>query len=285
MTTDAPLAPLTWFRVGGPASRLARPRHTEELAAVYTRSREAGLPIRLLGGGSNVLARDAGVDGVVIHLESPAFSDLTVDPESGRIRAGAAVPLTSLCSTAARAGLSGLESLIGIPGTVGGGLIAGAAHRHVALRSLVERIEFLDGRGQPHTADRDELNASSTTEPVVDGVLIAADFQLQRDDPEQVVRRMRHLWIIKREQQPYGHQSSGYIFRDPSPERSAASIVEAAGLKGMRAGNVEISDRNANFLIAHPGATAEDVTRLIDHVRDRIARAFQIELEVNLSIW
>jgi UDP-N-acetylmuramate dehydrogenase len=117
---DEPLAPLTWFRLGGPAAFLARPGNVEEVIELLNHARDLGLPARILSGGSNVLVRDEGFPGLVLHLESPVFSDVSI--EGNRVEVGAAVPLTALISQTARAGLAGLEVLTGIPGTVGGAL-------------------------------------------------------------------------------------------------------------------------------------------------------------------
>lgn len=280
---DEPLAPLTWFRLGGPARRLARPRTAEELAELWRWCRAAGEPVRVLAGGSNLLVREEGVPDWVVQLESPAFSDVRVE-ESGII-AGAAVPLTALSSQAARAGLAGLEHFTGIPGTVGGALRVNSGARQGAIGAAVRRVTVLDQEGQVQTLERDDLDLTETGWNPEGCILLSVEFALQADDPEAVVRRMRRIWIIKKEHQPYGHQSSGYIFRSPSPEMPAEALIERAGMRGTRAGNVEVSERNANFIVAHPGASSQDVLRLIDHVRERVAKAFGIDLALHLQIW
>src|SRR4051812_42066630 len=141
-----PMAQLTWFRLGGPADFLARPQGVESLAALLLRCQELGVEARILGGGSNVLVRDEGVRGLVVHLESPAFSDLTI--EDNRVTAGAAVPLTALISQSARAGLAGLENLTGIPGTVGGALRGNAGNRQGSIGPFVRRLTVLDAAGR-----------------------------------------------------------------------------------------------------------------------------------------
>lgn len=280
---DEPLAPLTWFRLGGPARRLARPRTTEELAELWRWCRAQGEPVRILAGGSNLLVREPGVDGWVIQLESPAFSDIQTG-EAGII-AGAAVPLTALCSQAARAGLAGLENFTGIPGTIGGALRANSGVRQEAIGALVRRVTVLDQEGQVQVLERDDLDLTEAGWNPEGCILLSVEFALRPDDPEAVVRRMRRIWIIKKEHQPYGHQSSGFIFRNPSPEMPAEALIERAGLRGTRAGNVEVSERNANFIVAHPGASSQDVLRLIDHVREKVEKTFGVELALHLQIW
>ena len=280
---DEPLAPLTWFRLGGPAAFLARPTDIAEVAGLLRRSREAGLPGRVLSGGSNILVRDEGFPGLVIHLESPVFSDVTIS--GNRVVSGAAVPLTALISQTARAGLAGLELLTGIPGTVGGALRGNSGGRQGAIGNFVRSVTVLDASGEVRTRTRDDVMFGYRESDLDEPVILSADFELVPEDPESVVKRMRRVWIIKKENQPYGHQSSGCIFKNPTPEISAGALVEGAGLKGTRVGGAEVSDRHANFIIAHPGATSADVLALIEQVRERVAAQSGYELELQINIW
>lgn len=283
VTPIAPLAPLTWFRLGGSAEYLARPRTLDEVLGLLKRCREEALPVRVLAGGSNVLVRDEGVKGLVLHLESPAFSDLTIQGE--RIVAGAAVPMTALISQAARAGLGGLEALTGIPGTVGGAVRSNAGDRQGSIGSLVVRATVIDHGGQVQVRERDDLTFGYRSSNLDEPVLLSAEFELSREEPEAVVRRMRRIWIVKKENQPYGHQSSGFIFKNPAPDISASMVIERAGLKGARLGGAEVSDRHANFIVAHSGATAGDVLGLIDQVRKRVHSQYGYELELQIQVW
>src|SRR5262249_52362444 len=149
------LAPLVWFRLGGRASYFAKPRTLDDLRSVIRRARDASIPIKILAGGSNVLVRDGGVDALVIHLESPFFSDVTI--EQNRVASGAAVPLTALISQTARAGLAGLEVLTGIPGTVGGALSGNSGSRQGSIGQFVRRATVLDLANEIQVRDRDDL--------------------------------------------------------------------------------------------------------------------------------
>jgi UDP-N-acetylmuramate dehydrogenase len=280
---DVPLAPLVWFRLGGRAAYFAKPRTIDELQDILPRARQAGLPLKILGGGSNVLVRDEGVDALVIHLESPYFSDITI--EGTVVRAGAAVPLTALISQTARAGLAGLEILTGIPGTVGGALRGNAGSRQGAIGQFVGRATVLDTAELVQVRERDDLSFADRESNLDEPVILSAEFELTREEPESVVRRMRRIWISKRENQPYGHQSAGCIFRNPSPNVSAGAIIDQAGLKGTGFGGAEISDRHANFIVAHPGTKASDVLHLIEQIRQRVWQQFGYELELQLRIW
>jgi UDP-N-acetylmuramate dehydrogenase len=281
--TGEPLAPLVWFRLGGPATYFANPRQIDELVALLKRCREEGIVFKILSGGSNVLVRDEGVDALVIHLESPFFADLTV--RGNIVEAGAAVPLTALISHSARAGLGGLEILTGIPGTVGGALRGNAGGRQGAIGQYVRRATVLDPADLVQVRERDDLSFADRDSNLDEPVILSAEFELLPEDPESVVRRMRRIWIIKKENQPYGHQLSGCIFKNPSPEVSAGALIDQAGLKGTRFGGAEVSDRHANFIVAHPGAKSSDVLELIDRIRQRVWQQFGYELELQIQIW
>ncbi|MBV8384733.1 MAG: UDP-N-acetylmuramate dehydrogenase [Planctomycetaceae bacterium] len=280
---DEPLAPHLWFRLGGPAAFLARPRALDELVGLLRRCRDESIPFKVLGGGSNVLVRDEGVKALVLHLESPAFSDVTI--RDGRIEAGAAVPLTALISQSTRAGLAGLEFLTGIPGTVGGALLGNAGDRQVSIGQLVDRVTVIDAAVEIKVRDRDDLRFADRESNLDELVILSAEFALERANPEVVVRRMRRIWIVKKENQPYGHQSSGCIFKNPTTDLSAGMLIEQAGLKGTRFGGAEVSDRHANFIVAQPGASASDVLHLIDQIRQRVWQQFGYELEPQIQIW
>jgi UDP-N-acetylmuramate dehydrogenase len=219
----------------------------------------------------------------VIHLESPFFSDVTV--RDNMVQAGAAVPLTALISHSARAGLAGLEVLTGIPGTVGGALRCNAGGRQGAIGQFVRRATVLDPADLVQVRERDDLSFADRDSNLDEPLILSAEFELANEDPEAVVRRMRRVWIIKKENQPYGHQSSGSIFRNPSPDVSAAALIDQAGLKGTRCGGAEVSDRHANFIVAHPGAKAKDVLELIDRIRQRVWQQFGYELELQIQVW
>jgi UDP-N-acetylmuramate dehydrogenase len=278
-----PLSPLVWFRLGGAARYFASPRRIEEMVGLLKRCRDEGIAFKILGGGSNVLVKDEGVDALVIHLESPFFSDITV--KDNVVQAGAAVPLTSLISHSARAGLAGLEVLTGIPGTVGGGLRGNAGGRQGAIGQFVRRATVLDPLNEVQVREKDDLSFADSDSNLDEPVILSAEFELAVDDPEAVVRRMRRVWIIKKENQPYGHQLSGCIFKNPSADVSAGELIDQAGLKGTTFGGAEVSDRHANFIVAHPGAKSSDVLELIDRIRQRVWQQFGYELELQIQVW
>src|SRR5437660_12870481 len=172
-----PLAPYTYLKLGGPADALVQPRSRDELGALVRRCSEKRLPLRILGGGCNVLVPDEGVRGVVLRLSEPAFTQVTV--EDRRVTAGAGALLSALISQAARHALGGLETLVGIPGTVGGALRCNAGDRAGDVSQFVHQVEVFDGAGQAQVRERDELRFGYHSSNLDDPVMLSAVFRLE----------------------------------------------------------------------------------------------------------
>jgi UDP-N-acetylmuramate dehydrogenase len=277
---DEPLAPYTHLKLGGPAEALVQPRTVVELCAVVRRCAEKRLPLHLLGCGCNVLVKDEGVRGVVLRLKEPPFTQIEV--EGRRARAGCGAALSALISHTARHALAGLESLVGIPGTVGGALRHSAGDRSGEIGQYLRRAEVVDSKGQVQVRDRDEfVDAANSLDDVV---LVTADFELETDKPEAIVKRMRKAWIQRKRNQPFSFQAACRVFKNPRG-LTAAALVAQAGLAGTKVGGAEVSDRDANYIIAHPGASSRDVLRLIDLVKSRVLERFNADLELELAVW
>jgi UDP-N-acetylmuramate dehydrogenase len=276
------LGPYTVFRVGGPAEALVQPRNLVELAAVVRRCLERQLPLRVLGGGCNILVRDEGVKGVVLRLSEPAFTKVEV--RGACVHAGSGATLRALISETARHGLAGLEPLVGTPGTVGGALRHNAGDGAGEIVLAVRRVEVMDASGQVRSCERDELQFSYRASNLDDPVLLAGEFELERDSEAAIVKRMRKAWIQRKSRQPFSFQAAGRIFKNPRG-LNAATLIEQAGMVGTRVGGAVVSDRDANFIIAEQNASIRDILRLIDLVRARVQESFQVELELEISIW
>lgn len=276
------LAPYTWLRVGGAAQFFAEPTSIDELQQLVVRCREEDLPVRVLGGGSNLLVRDEGVPGMVLHLSAPAFTAISVE---GRIvRAAGGAKLGHVVSMAIREALSGLEALVGIPGTVGGALRRNAAAHGTEIGQWTHSATIMTRAGEVVTYARDELRFSHRTSNLDELAVLSADFLLEPTDIRELTTRMQKLWIVKKANQPLNSQSAAPVFANPS-WTSAASLIEQAGLKGARVGEAEISDRDANFIVTNTGASSRDVLRLVDLVRSTVAEQLSVELELALEIW
>jgi len=279
---DEPLAPHTWTKIGGPAQYLIRPRSIEELAEVVRVCHQEQIPVRVIGGGSNVLVRDEGVSGVVLQLVDDSFARVEVDGTT--VRSGAGALLSQLISTAVKAELAGPETLSGIPGTVGGAIRGNAGGRSGDIGQFIDSVTVMNVKGETSTRRGDDLWFGYRESNIDELLILDATFQLQRGDPQEITRRMRKLWIMKKATQPLSFQSAGCIFKNPRG-LSAGALIEQAGLKGIRVGQAEFSDRHANFIVTNPGAKSDDVLRLIDLARSKVSEQFGVDLELEIKIW
>jgi UDP-N-acetylmuramate dehydrogenase len=279
---DQPLAPLTWMKIGGPAQYLIRPRNVDELLDVVRACHEDQIPVRVIGGGSNVLVRDEGVSGAVLQLIGDAFSQITIDGTT--VRAGAGGLLSQLISQTVKAELAGLETLSGIPGTFGGALRGNAGGRAGDIGQFVESVTVMNIKGEISTRKGDDLWFGYRESNVDELVILEGSLKLQQGETDEITRRMRKLWIMKKATQPLSFQSAGCIFKNPRG-LSAGALMEQAGLKGIRVGAAEISDRHANFIVTNPGAKSDDVLRLIDLTRSKVSEQFGVDLELEIKIW
>jgi UDP-N-acetylmuramate dehydrogenase len=277
-----PLAMHTWFQLGGPAEYYAEPRDVDELIALVRRCREEDVPLRVLGRGSNVLVRDEGVPGVVVELSAPAFREVKVQGQT--ITAGGGTRLGRVVTTAVHQGLAGLEVLVGIPGSLGGALHGNAGTHGGDVGQWTVHATVITDAGEVHQRNREDLVFAYRQSSLDELVILEATFQLEEDDPRELSRRLQKLWIVKKANQPMGHQSAGCVFKNPRG-MSAGELIEDAGLKGTRIGGAVVSDRHANFVVAEPDCTAQDVLRLIDVIRDQVQERLGVELELELEVW
>jgi len=277
-----PLAPYTWFKIGGPAAYFAEPRTIDELGALVRRCREEELSVWLIGGGSNLLVRDEGVPGVVIRLAAEAFSEVKVDGET--ITSGGGSKLGHLISIAVREGLAGLESLVGIPGTIGGALHGNSGGRGGDIGQWASQATVMTRDGEIHVRQRDDLVFSYRDSSLDELVILDAQFQLEPTDSVELTKRMQKQWILKKASQPLGHESAGCIFKNPRG-MSAGMLIDQAGLKGTTIGGATVSERHANFILTAPGASSQDVLKLIDLIKGRISDRLGVELETEIEVW
>ncbi|MCA8996600.1 MAG: UDP-N-acetylmuramate dehydrogenase [Planctomycetaceae bacterium] len=279
---DYPLAGRTWLKVGGPAQMYAEPRSIDELQGLVMTAESEGMPVRVLGGGSNLLVREEGVSGLVIHLNADHFGEITV--EGTTIHAGGAALLSSVVSEGVKAGLAGLETLVGIPGTIGGAIKGNAGSRHGEIGEFVSSVDVMTLRGERFTRSGDELTFGYRFSSVNELLVLGAELSLKPGDAEELARRMRQIWITKKATQPYSFQSAGCIFKNPRG-LSAGVLIEKSGLKGTRVGGAEVSDRHANFIVTNEGATSADVRNLIDLIKSQVHDKHGIELELEIQVW
>lgn len=277
-----PLAMHTWFQLGGPAEFFAEPESPEQLLALLTRCHENQKTVRILGRGSNLLVRDEGVKGVVVRLTAPAFHAIRV--EGHRVTAGGGASLGRVVTTSVHHGLAGMETLIAIPGTVGGALHGNAGAHGADVGQWTVQATVAAATGELSERDREDLAFSYRQSNFDDSVILEAQFELDEDDPRELARRMQKHWIVKKAAQPLGHQCAGCVFKNPRGA-SSGELIEAAGLKGTRIGGAVVSERHAGFILAEPECTSSDVLRLIHLIRDQVRDRMSVELDLEIEVW
>ncbi len=277
-----PLAQYTWFKLGGQAEYFAQPPTLEDLQALVRRCREENVSLRVIGGGSNILVRDQGVAGMVIRLNSPALAGVSVQGQM--VTAGGGARLSHVISQAVGAGLAGLEPLVGIPGTIGGALYGNTGSHSTDIGQWTHSATVMTRSGEVLVHQAEDLQFAYRQSSFDCVAIVSAQFQLEREDPDELARRMQKFWIVGKSGQPAIELCTGRIFKDPRG-LLASSLIEQAGLKGARIGKAEVDDQHANFIVASSGATAGDVLQLIDLMRSQVAERLGMDLENEIEIW
>jgi UDP-N-acetylmuramate dehydrogenase len=278
---QVPLAMHTWFQLGGPAEFFAEPRLLEELVALLKQCKTEAIPTRTLGFGSNIIVSDVGVRGMVFRLTAGSFTDIRI--EGNTVVAGGGAKLGRVITAAVHAGLAGIENLIGIPGTVGGAIVANAGTNSGTLCQWLKTIRLVNDSGDIFEVNGRDLTFGPGGNVLQDVVLVEAVFELEEEDAVELAKRMQTLWIVRKTMFPAG-QCSGYIFKNLRG-LPANELIERAGLKGTRIGGAVVSERNANFIVAEPECTSTDILRLFDLVRDQVLDRTDVELEFNVQVW
>lgn len=313
------LARYTSWRIGGPARFFADVTSVDQLRAALAWAHERGLPVFLLGGGTNTLVRDAGFDGMVVRFRA---QEIVIEPEGddGRARIDAGAPTAGTVRKLTRQGWAGLEWAEGLPGTIGGAVYGNAGCYGGDTASVLTRAWLLvDGEVEEWTAERlgysyrtsalkqrenqpqintDERRLIDDEESktidhehyigvyprssAVKPVVLKAEFRLHRADPGELSARMAETAALRRSKTPSG-QSCGSVFKNP-PGDSAGRLIEAAGMKGTRIGGAEVAQKHANYIVNVGGATSDDVLRLTDLMRERVLQAFGVELELEVQV-
>jgi UDP-N-acetylmuramate dehydrogenase len=284
------LSTMTSFRVGGPAELYVSPQTLVDLQASLDWAEQHDLPITLLGAGSNLLISDRGLPGLVIctrHLRHTQF-----DLATGQVTVGAGEPLPRLAWQAAERGWSGLEWAVGIPGTVGGGVVMNAGAHTSCMAEVLVNAHVLSQSGQPeiltpdtiHYSYRSSILQAGSTSPQQVRLVTQATLQLQPgNNPEAILATTTEHLNHRRTTQPYHLPSCGSVFRNPNPYK-AGWLIEQAGLKGYQIGGAQIALRHANFILNCGGASAGDIFQLIRHVQQQVEQQWSLWLEPEVKM-
>jgi len=277
--TGVPLAPMTSFGIGGIAKQFVQPRTVEELVDVLAHLTRTGTRYRVLGRGTNLLIKSREISEPVLHLGK--MHGIRFDGE--KVRAQSGMLLERLVTQCGERGLAGLETLAGIPGSVGGAVMMNAGGRYGWIGEVVSEVTCVDSTGLK-TLAADKIcftyRNSSLRGMVVAEVVLA----LKAGDSREIAARRRDTRAEKKRGQPLAAKSAGCAFRNP-PGGYAGQLIEAAGLKGLRVGGAMVSPLHANFIVNTGDASADDVLRLIERIRKKILENYKVILELELEIW
>lgn len=281
---EEPLSKHTSFRIGGPAEAMAFPKNREELAELLKKSCLWDRKPVILGAGTNVLAPDEGMKGLIICLKDCLDGMERVDGTSIRVMAG--VTMARAAVFAASQGLSGLEFAHGIPGTIGGGVYMNAGAYGGELGSLCQEVELMDREGKTHVLTHEQMDFSyrhSCLEET-DWIVVSALLSLEPGKEETIRARMKELQAKRLASQPLNYPSAGSAFKRPQGGYAAA-LIDQAGLKGFRVGDAAISEKHGGFAVNLGKATAEDMKTLLKEVSEKVEAQSGIHLEPEIRVW
>lgn len=276
-----PLASGTTFRIGGPARWLVEPASPDQAADTLRAARECDIPVKLLGGGSNLLVRDQGVDGAVLRLNRLNSVAWGTDG-SATVEGGASLP--RLVKEATQRGLSGLEGLTGVPGSVAGALVMNAGGRHGEIGPTVRWVDVLEADGTSRRLSQAEAEFRYRASGLRGRIVTGARLELTAVEPAGLSAKYDEIMRDKKETQPLGRPNAGCIFKNPAGEK-AGRLIDECGLKGARAGAAHVSSKHANFIINEGRATADDVLELIDRIKAAVFSRRGVSLELEILVW
>ncbi|MDC4203537.1 MAG: UDP-N-acetylmuramate dehydrogenase [Candidatus Manganitrophus sp.] len=277
---DEPVAPYTSLKVGGPAEAMVFPRSSAEVVLLMERIGQHRLPYFILGGGSNLIVRDGGIPGVVVHLKH--LSRIAFQ-EPDTLLADAGVSYPKLSTEAMAKGLSGLEFAAGIPGTVGGAIAMNAGIPGEETASVLSSITLVDEEARVKTLPKEAIQFGYRTAALPKGIVTSASFRLTLAAPAEVEQKLKRLLKRRRETQPLSFPNVGSVFTNP-PGDYAGRLVESVGLKGFRIGDAQISERHGNFIINLGNAKAGEVLALIAEMQTRVKERHGIDLELEARV-
>jgi len=284
---DVPLAPMTWFGLGGPAKYFVQPNDLPSLQAIVGRLRQEDIAMYVLGAGANLLVHDEGVNGAVIAMNGAtgkAFKKFEINRASGIVTAGAGLNVPKMLQECTQAGLSGLECLAGIPGSVGGEVKMNAGGAFGDIGSRVHSVTVMDAQGKVTVKEKDDLSFEYRKSNISEKFILEATFALTEDDQQRIMTKVKEIWMYKMNSQPLADKSAGCVFKNPRG-LSAGALIDQTGLKGAAVGGAEVSTKHANFITAKKGAKAADVLSLIAQIKEKVVEKFDVKLETEVVIW
>jgi len=273
----------TTFGIGGNVGALIYPSNKNELKFILVEAKKNHIPIFITGSGSNLLVSDSGFNGIVISL-SKTFKNLIIT-DTYQIQAGAGVMLRRMVSQAIKKGIGELESLIGVPGTIGGALVmnAGAYGKEISNFFIDANVMDLDGNEKTYNKNDIQFDYRFSTFSK-NQIITNINFQCKKGDPDLIKKLRIESSKKRKESQPLSYRSAGSIFKNPKDAPAAGYLIDNAGLKGLKSGDAEISTKHANFIINHGNAKSSDVIKLIKKIKTDILKKYNIKLKLEIKL-
>lgn len=274
----------TTLRIGGPAEIYAVPEDVLSLKYLLLYLHERDIPVTSLGGGSNILVSDHGIGGAVVSsLSLKRIEVIEKDNDGVRLFVESGSSLQSLLNISKEEGLTGLEGLVGIPGSLGGAIKGNAGSFGTEIGDVVESIALMDLKGNISIIKKEDIGFEYRRSNIPEGFILSAIIRLKRGDPEEVGKRMNSFLNERKDRQPINSLSAGSVFKNPEGAK-AGGLIEEAGCKGMRKGDIEVSMKHANFFINRGNGKASDFLSLMKEVKEKVFSRFGIELEPEIRI-
>jgi len=282
---EEPMSFHTSLKIGGPVDIFFAPMDIDSIILVKNIAREKGYKFFAIGSGTNILVKDGGIKGVVLSMGYfRRIETFKIESDSVYFSAEAGALLQRLVTISEEKGLSGIEGLAGIPGTIAGAICGNSGAFGYEIKDVIEFVEIIDSAGLRRVLKKNDIVFGYRYSSISrDDIVLSAGIRLSRDSIDIVSKKIDEFMKIKSERQPLWERSAGCVFKNP-PNFSAGKLIEDAGCKGLRIGDVEVSRVHANFFINKGRATASDFIRLIEEVKDRVYKKFDINLETEIKI-
>ena len=282
---NEPMARHTTFGVGGPADAYITAKNEDQLRDTFTIARRRNAEVFIFGSGSNILVGDGGIRALVIENQNSEVSGPEKNGHGYKVRVGSGMAFATLARRMAAAGYGGIEWAAGIPGSLGGAVVTNAGAYGHSLSDVLKTARLTDANGDVEELDLLDLdlsyrNSAFTRGKIADAAVLSVELRLERGDPKALKERVRELDTQRKSAQPPG-RNCGSVFKNP-PERSAWQYVDDVGLRGHRIGNAQFSELHSNFILNLGGATAKDVTSLIELAQDKVRAKFGVELQTEV---
>lgn len=279
--TNEPMSKHTSFKIGGPAEIFVKINNVEELKLIIKISKQAEVPITVVGNGSNLLVSDDGIRGIVLKIE---FDKIEIE-ESGKLKVGSGVKLAFLAQKCLKEKLEGFEFASGIPGTIGGAIRMNAGAHGSEMKDIVKKITCMtrDGKIQVISNEEAKFEYRNSIFSQNDYIILEAEIQLTKGNPEEIRSKMDEYATYRKEKQPIEYPSAGSTFKRGN-DFITAKLIDECGLKGYQIGGAQVSEKHAGFIINKGNATAEDVKQLMKYVEEQVYNKFGKKIEPEIEI-